>query len=108
MLQDAELAWTAQTVPDRASATAQRARTLSMAFARFREQRARYESALEELRERCKYWLEDYTLFSAAAEASSGASWTTWSRELAHHEPQACAARGAHCATESRTTSSNS
>ncbi len=35
------------------------------------------------------YWLDDYALFMALKDSSSGSSWHTWERELAQRQPEA-------------------
>lgn len=36
-------------------------------------------------------WLNDYALFAALKQAHGGASWNTWERPIARHEPEAVA-----------------
>jgi 4-alpha-glucanotransferase len=66
-----------------------REHALRKAFARFREKPRAYAAALDELRTRERFWLEDYALFCAARAHHGDKSWTSWPRELLHREPHA-------------------
>ncbi|MET0285574.1 MAG: 4-alpha-glucanotransferase [Polyangiales bacterium] len=60
---------------------------LRRAFTRFDAHA--HASALEEFRERSKFWLPDYALFMALRHAHDRKPWNEWAPELARHEPEA-------------------
>jgi 4-alpha-glucanotransferase len=62
-----------------------RARRLRKAFQRFRAGVARH--ALEELRERERFWLPDYALFAALKVQRHGEPWFNWPIDLRRREP---------------------
>jgi 4-alpha-glucanotransferase len=71
-----------------------RGRRLRKAFQRFRAGVAR--QGLEELRERERFWLQDYALFAALKVQRNGEPWFNWPMELRRREPAALnAARAA-------------
>jgi 4-alpha-glucanotransferase len=64
-----------------------RGRRLRKAFQRFRAGVAR--QGLEELRERERFWLQDYALFAALKVQRHGEAWFNWPMELRRREPAA-------------------
>jgi 4-alpha-glucanotransferase len=67
-----------------------RTRRLRLAFQRFQAGVARH--GLEELRERERFWLPDYTLFAALKSHQHHKPWFHWPAELRRREPSAMAA----------------
>jgi 4-alpha-glucanotransferase len=64
-----------------------RVRRLRKAFDRFRAGVALH--GLDELRERERFWLPDYTLFAALKQHRGNSPWFTWPAELRRREPGA-------------------
>lgn len=75
-----------------------RAKRLRLAFQRFQSGVARH--GLEELRERERFWLPDYTLFAALKGHQHGRPWFHWPAELRRREPSALAAARSQLETE--------
>jgi 4-alpha-glucanotransferase len=67
-----------------------RARRLRQAFQRFQAGVARH--GLDELRERERFWLPDYSLFAALKAHQQNKPWFHWPAELRRREPSALAA----------------
>jgi 4-alpha-glucanotransferase len=66
-----------------------RERALRQAYVRYRERRKQYAAEREELRTRHAFWLDDYTLFTAARAHHRGQSFTAWPSALARRQPSA-------------------
>lgn len=75
-----------------------RERRLRRAFERFRSGVSRH--GLDELRERERFWLPDYTLFAALKVEQRGRPWFHWPAELRRREPDALAAARTRLADE--------
>ncbi|HVY30768.1 MAG TPA: 4-alpha-glucanotransferase [Polyangiaceae bacterium] len=75
-----------------------RAKRLRQAFQRFQSGVSRH--GLEELRERERFWLPDYTLYAALKGQQHGRAWFHWPADLRRREPSAVAAARAQLETE--------
>jgi 4-alpha-glucanotransferase len=75
-----------------------RHKRLRLAFQRFRSGVAR--QGLEELRERERFWLPDYTLFAALKSEQHQRPWVHWPSELRRREPAALEAARARLSEE--------
>lgn len=75
-----------------------RSKRLRAAFQRFQSGVARH--GLEELRERERFWLPDYTLFAALKNEQHQRPWFHWPAELRRREPSALEAARARLADE--------
>jgi len=63
---------------------------LKLAYERFQQAlSSRHDTDYEQFCQEQSYWLEDYVLFMALLEASSGKSWNDWDRAIARREPAA-------------------
>ena len=74
---------------DYGAARAFRSARLRQAFESFRGRRR--PDAFDAFREREREWLADYALYSAIKDASGGAEWSEWDRELRLREQEALA-----------------
>ncbi|HEX6245527.1 MAG TPA: 4-alpha-glucanotransferase, partial [Polyangiales bacterium] len=85
---------------DYARAEQRRLPLLRAAFERFRRRPRRYRAELEALRERERYWLDDYTLFMALRDKHGQAPWISWPEPLRQRSRRALAAARAGLSEE--------